>query len=138
MESKNKQTKTWVKYVSATIALLVVALVICLSRDLFTKTEPSDIIKILCDATSVPGIVYVCFGLLSFCNQQGTFDGLGYTFKSWMRTTKNYRNDEKSPKSYSEYKESVKGKRKISWHFIVVGLFFIAIGVILNIIYTGM
>lgn len=138
MESKNKQTKTWVKYLSTTIALLVVSLVICLSRDLFTKTEPSEIIKILCDAFSVPGIVYVCFGLLSFCNQQGTFDGLGYTFKSWMRATKNYRNDEGSPKSYSEYKDSVKGKRKISWHFIIVGLFFIAVGIILSIIYAGM
>lgn len=138
MESEKKQAKKWVKYLSAAIALLVVSLVICLSRDLFTKTEPSEIVKILSDAFSVPGIVYVCFGLLSICNQQGTFDGLGYTFKSWMRVTKNYKNDERNPKSYSEYKESVKGKRKISWHFIIVGLIFIAIGIVFSIVYEGM
>lgn len=138
MESEKKQVKTWVKYLSTTIALLVVSLVICLSRDLFVRTEPSEIIKILCDAFSVPGIVYVCFGLLSICNQQGTFDGLGYTFKSWTRVMKNYKNDERNPKSYSEYKESVKGKRKISWHFIIVGFCFIAVGIVLSIIYAGM
>lgn len=138
MESEKKQVKTWVKYLSTTIALLVVSLVICLSRDLFVRTEPSEIIKILCDAFSVPGIVYVCFGLLSICNQQGTFDGLGYTFKSWTRVMKNYKNDERNPKSYSEYKESVKGKRKILWHFIIVGFCFIAVGVVLSIIYAGM
>lgn len=138
MKHDNRQSKTWVKYLSTAIALLIVSLIICLSKDLFSKTEPTEVFRILCDAFSVPGIVYVCFGLLSICNQQGTFDGLGYTLKSWMRVTKNYRNDESAPKSYAEYKDSINGKRKISWNFIIVGLAFVGIGIVFYLIYSSM
>ncbi len=138
MESRYKQNKLWVNYISTAVSLMVVALVICLSKDLFAKTELVDIVKILCDAVTVPGIVSLCFGLLSICNKEGTFDGLGYTFKSFWRVSKNYRDDEKAPKSYSEYKDSVKGKRKISWHFIIVGAAFTVIGIVLNVIYSNL
>lgn len=138
METNGKQSKRWLKYLSTVIVALVMAFVICLAKDIFNVEEPEMILRILCDAFFIPGIVLFCFGLLTVCSKSGTFDGLGYTFKAMGRVFRNYRNDESQPKTYYEYKESVKGKHKIAWHFLIVGGAVAIVGVILTIIHANL
>ena len=57
METNGKQSKPWLKYLSTVIVALVMAFVICLAKDIFNVEEPEMILRILCDAFFIPGIV---------------------------------------------------------------------------------
>ena len=53
-------------------------------RDFFNQTETAAIFHILCDAFFVVGVVMACIGLLIFSSNEGTFDGLVYSVKSFF------------------------------------------------------
>ena len=71
MEANGKQSKRWLKYLSTVIVALVMAFVICIAKDIFNVEEPEMILRILCDAFFIPGIVLFCFGLLTVCGKSG-------------------------------------------------------------------
>lgn len=142
MEKKIKRDdaskKKLLNYVATSAVALVMVFIVCLAKSIFSYDESEMIMRILCDAFFVPGIVLFCFGLLTVFNSVGTFDGLAFSFKAMARVAKNYRNDESQPKTYYDYKESVKGKRKVAWHLLIVGGIVAAIGIILTIIHSHM
>ena len=134
MQEKSNRA-VWVKYLAAVLIGLVIALIICFIKGLFKVTDRSEIYRILCDAAFIPGAVLTGVGLLSFINKDGTFDGLGYSFSSMFRVLRNYKHDENAPKSYYEYKEKVKNKRKTAWHLVIVGLGYIAVAIVFMFLY---
>ena len=115
---------------------MVIALVVCITRGIFNQTEASQVLKILCDAFFIPGVILTGLGLLSIATEDGTFDGLQYSFKQMRNVRANYRRDASTPKSYYEYKESVKKKRKIKWHSIFVGLAFLAVSFVFVLLFN--
>lgn len=133
---RKSDVKSWVKYFSSAIIGLVIALVVCFARGILGQTETSQVLKILCDAFTIPGIVLTGVGLLSLATADGTFDGLAYSFKSMKNVRTNYRHDASTPKTYYDYKESVKKKRKTNWHFIFVGLAYLAVSLVILQIYN--
>ena len=125
---------TWVKYVAAAVVGLTIALVICILKGIFKTTDPAKIFRILSDAFAVPGILLTCFGLLSYVTKEGTFDGIAYSFKTMRKVRRNITDDGKTPKTYYDYQQSAKTKRKVAWHLVIVGLGYIAIAIIFIII----
>ena len=134
MQQGTSQQHTLVKYAATIVAGLVIGLTLCILKGLFKTSDTQQILKILCDAFGIPGILLACFGLLTFVAKEGTFDGITYSFSSMRRVRRGYVADAKTPKSYYDYKEAVKGKRKVAWHLIIVGLGFIAVSIALVII----
>lgn len=132
MQPQSKERVTapaWAKYLAAVVTGLVIGLIVCLLRGIFRASGWPDICRILCDATFVPGILLFGIGMLSFITKEGFFDGLGFSFRTMRRHRRNI-TDENAPKTYYDYKESVKGKRKVAWHFVIVGLGYVAIAVV--------
>ncbi len=133
MQQRNTKL-TWVKYLAAVIIGLIIALVICVVKGLFQTDDMQKILRIICDACSLSGILLCGIGLLSFVAKEGTFDVLAYGFKAMRRGRRGYADDARTPKTYYDYKESMKTKRKTAWHFVIVGLGYIAIAIVLIIV----
>ncbi len=130
-----KSSRPWVKYlVTAGIGAFAIFLVL-LSRGIFSaELTEADRIKHLSDSFFLVGLLIACFGGLLFVSGEGAFDGLGFAFRSlsWLFTFK------KKHESYAEYKERKHGgKRKSFLFLIVVGLFYVAIGGIFNVMFLS-
>lgn len=133
MQKERSNKSTFVKY-AATIAIgLVLALLYCILKGLFKASDKGQILRILCDAFTIPGILLACFGLLTLVIKEGSLDGITYSFSAMRRVRRGYANDGKTSKSYYDYKQAAKGKRKVAWHLIIVGLGFIAVAIALVI-----
>ena len=132
---QTREIKSWVKYLTGAVIGLVIALVVCLTKDLFKQTDTSMVLRILCDAFFIPGIVLAGIGVLTYLSSQGLYDGLTYSFASMARHRKNNPGDDKTPKSYFDYKNNKK-RRGASWHLVIVGVGFVVIGVVFYLIYN--
>ena len=75
--------KYW-KYLITFVVGLLMGLFVFLIKDAFSFTEKAKIVEVLIDATFVPGILMVCFGLLILSANEGTFDMLIYGTKQFF------------------------------------------------------
>ena len=129
----------WLRYVLAIVVGLLLALTVCFAKGVFRETDPALIVRYLSDAFLVPGVLLTGIGLLSFLKKEGTYDGLTYSFHS-MRASFARRYDDEARKdmarTYYDYKQNVKGKRKVAWHLIIVGSGFLLIAIVLTIVFT--
>ncbi len=107
------------RVITITILVLVfvgLVLAVCGLNGLLTETLPSkEIVRFLCDAFYVAGVIYVCIGGLIWSSNEGFFDGIGYMVSNWKHSIFNNRRDWKKKESYQEYKtrraEKTKGSR---------------------------
>lgn len=114
---------------------LIVAILYCIIKGAFKAEEGVDRLRIICDGVTIPGVLMLCVGLLTYVNKEGFFDGLGYSFKKMRVVRRNYRIEDDSTKSYYDYKKSVEKNRKTYWHLVIVGLVFLAAAAILAVIH---
>ena len=125
-----------VKYCATVFVGIAIAVVYWIVKGMFkADTALSDRLRMACDGVTIPGILMLCLGLLSIVVKDGTFDGLGYTFKTMRLVRRNYRDKLMQPTTYYDYKESVKGKRHVSWHLIICGAGFLLVAVVLAILH---
>lgn len=75
--------KKLLKYVIPFLICAVIVIVILAARESFVKTG-KELIKDLCDAFSVPGVVMLCFGALVYATNGGTFDMLAYGVRKFF------------------------------------------------------
>ena len=138
MQEDNGKERSWIKYVVTAGSGLVAAIVLCLVKGIFKMTETKEIVRVVCDAFTLVGLIMMGCGLLTVLNKAGAFDGLGYTFKSMKRVWTNYRHDENFPKTYYDYKQSVKGKRSSKWYLVIIGAGYLLIGIVLVFVHGAM
>lgn len=128
----------WLRYVLAIAAGLLLALTVCFARDIFHETDVALIVRYLSDAFLVPGVLLTGIGLLSFLKKEGTYDGLTYSFHSMRMASARRFSDEAHDdmaRTYYDYKQSVKAKRKVAWHLIIVGGVFLLAAIVLTIVF---
>ena len=131
----------WVKYVIAAAVGLVIALTFCIWKDIFHETDISLIVRYLSDAFAIPGVLLTGIGLLSFLKKEGTFDGLFYSFHAMrMAYTKRMMDEAtdetKNGRTYYDYKQNAKAKRKVSWHLVIVGGGFLLTAIVLTVVFV--
>ena len=131
--------KTIIKYtVASLIASLMAFGVMCL-KDLFHLSDLLSIYMALCDAFTVPGLLYLLFGLLMLVARAGSFDGLAFAIRSIFVRFKS--NDAfKNRETYYDYIERKRKARKEanSMLFIfVIGAVFSVIAVVFLILYLN-
>lgn len=135
---ESKELPVWVRYAETVAFGIAVTVLYCIVKGLFKTEGAAEKLRILCDGFTIPGALLLCFGLLSFLNKEGTFDGLGYSFRSMRRVWQNYRHDEGNvPKTYYDYKQQVGAKRKVRVHMILVGIGFLVVAIVLAIVQNG-
>lgn len=101
-------------------------------RDFTLPDDPQAKYKMLSDAFTIPGVLYLMVGLLIFLTNKGSLDALGYMAKRAVRMLIPF--SKKPNESYSEYVEK---KRKLSgYSFIIfIGLLFMAIAIVFIILF---
>ena len=132
--------RPWLKVVGAVAVGFLICISVCLLKKLFQQTDTVEIIRILSDAFLLAGVVELGAGLLSWLKKDGTYDGLGYSFHTLRMSFVRRRMSEKDRKAegrtYYDYKQNVKAKRKVAWHLIIVGGGFLLIAIILTVVFT--
>lgn len=121
------------KYLIPILVCVCVVFLILVVRDSFVKSG-QDLIKDLCDAFSVPGLIMICFGLLVFATNGGTFDMLAFgviklfdLFKRDLTKVK-YR-------TFYDYRHAQQEKKRSFWYLIIIGAAFLLVGIVFLIIY---
>lgn len=124
--------KRYLRYLITAGIGLVFTLLIIILKDGFSQKEVKDTYKIIADALFAPGILFVCFGLLVFSSNQGTFDMLSYGVK-WLFNT--FKKDMPKMESFYDYTIAKHEKTKSFGYICIVGLFFVAISFIFAYLY---
>lgn len=132
MKQENK--KTWVGYAVCLGIEGLLAFLVIWSKGFFTQSLQTNL-GILADAFFVPGILMTLFSGLLFVSGEGALIGIGFVLRNVvlafipMGRARHER--------YADYRERklAKGKKGSSSYITVTGLSFLAVGVILTLIY---
>ena len=118
-----------------TLALgAVIGFVIACLQGLFQAEAASDVMRILSDGYFVSGGLLLAGAGLRWAANGGTFDGLGYTFKSaFGRMTRDYENQKVS---FAQYREEREKKNKSAVPMLISGLVYFALSLVFLMIYS--
>lgn len=125
--------KKVLKYLIPFLLCAVVVIVVLAVRGSFVKSG-KPLISDLCDAFAVPGMIMTCFGLLVFVTNGGTFDMLAFGVRKLFDLFKKDLTKVKY-RTFYDYREAQKEKKRSFWNLIVVGLFFVTAAVVFLIVY---
>ena len=131
----NEKRSTIIKYAIATLIGLVIAASYIFASDVLKKQDTTEVMKIICDGFSVGGLLLLLSGLLTFCNKNGVFDGIGYSFEI-IFVTKNWSTNRKfeDRRSFADYREEKAKKRSTSWFLVIVG----GVELIIALVFLGL
>jgi hypothetical protein len=126
--------KSWLKYVITLSIGLGFALIIMVSKGIFTQEDPNEVYKILSDAFFVPGVCITGFGLLILASNGGTFDMLSFGMKKFFSL---FKRDLKGTmnETFYDYRLAKEGTEKSFGYMVIVGLVFITLSVIFVVFY---
>ena len=117
------------QYGITTAVLTALTLFIIFANDLFGQTDPQAKMKILTDAFFASGVFAICAGLLVVVSNGGFFHIFSYGISSFANLFKKDRSKMKY-KTYYDYKEAMKDKKKPYGFILIVGLVFFAISMV--------
>lgn len=113
----------WIKeqkrYIITAAAGLAAAVVIAIGRNLFGETGDSEKLLVISDAFFLPGMLFICIGILILCANAGTFDGLGYALKSLRDVMSRERMEHRE--DFYMYRTRMAEKKTKCGHFLLVG-----------------
>ena len=132
----NELKKKLKKYSFATLAGLIVTVCLLSSFNFFSgELSLEEGMKALSDSFMVPGAMFLAFGALVFVSTHGMFDGISYAGMFAVRAlVPGMRRGE--VQKYGDYKVAKDEKRATGYGFIlIVGLGFLAVGLIFTILF---
>ncbi len=121
--------KKIIRYLITAGVGLVIALSVSFVKSLYWLEDITDIMQALSDCFVVPGLFLILFGLLVVCSNGGTFDMLGFGTKKVISVFKRHPS-EKDRESFYEYRNRKQEGKRSFGYLIIVGVVFLAIGMI--------
>lgn len=126
--------KTVYRYlITAGVGLLIVLLVV-LMKNGFEEQDIEIAMQIWCDAFFVSGVFLTCGGLIVVASNGGVFDMLGYAVSLLWYTFKSSKVERKY-KTFYDYREARKDRKRSVSFVLIVGLALIAVSVVFLILY---
>ena len=113
---------------------LIIALVIMLSKSIFSQDNAKNVHHILTDAFFVPGVVICGYGLLVMASNGGTFDMLVYGVKRLFSLFQKDINKVKY-KTFYDYRVAKQETKNPFGYLVIVGLIFIGVSMVFLILY---
>ena len=131
---ENKNRWAYITYIAVGVMVFFISAAIW---QLFTETEPLKIVKILSDAFTLPGVLFVGIAVMGWISSKGTFDIFGYSvrglFDLWKKES--YYKTE----SFYDYRVKKDEKRKpFNLPMFLVGCGFLLIGALLTVAFLLM
>ena len=123
------------EYVITTAIGLAVAAWTCISRSIFTAETVEDVFTILSDAFFVPGILFLCIGLILVAVNEGIFNAISYGMKILGRSLFAKKDEKIIEEEFHAYHARVSKKKIKVKHFLLVGAIYVVISVIFVIVY---
>lgn len=128
--------KLWAKYLIAILVGCAFAVFTLITNGITVATDKKEIIKIICNAFTVPGLLFLLFGGLLFCVSNGAFYGISYVIHSLLVNHNWSRTKFKDKETYAEYVEAKRANAQpVPKYIFLVGACFTVIAVIFLIIY---
>lgn len=126
--------KRYLRYIITAAAGAVVITIILLVGGTFSETSQTAVYRDLCDAFFVVGVLMAGMGVLIFCTNGGAFDMLSFGF---IKLFDLFRRDVTKAKyrTFYDYRESKKDRNRSFDYLLVVGIVFIAVGVVFYFFY---
>lgn len=122
-------------YVITVLVGLAVSVYICFSRNIFGAEPVADVITILSDAFFVPGILFLCLGLILYAANEGIFNAVSYGMKILGRSLVGKKDEKIINEEFHEYHARVSQKKTKVKHFLLVGVVNFVISIIFVVIY---
>ena len=126
--------KTVYRYLITTGVGMLIVLLIVLMKNGFTETDVEIAMQIWCDAFFVSGVFLTCGGLIVVTSNGGVFDMLGYAVSLLWYTFKSSKVERKY-KTFYDYREARKDRKRSVSYVLIVGLAMLAISVVFLILY---
>lgn len=126
--------KKVLKYLIPFLLCAVVVILILVSRGSFSSSGQS-LMRDLCDAFFVPGVVMTCFGLLVFATNGGAFDMLAFGVRKLFDLFKRDLTKVKY-RTFYDYREAQKENKRSFGNFIFVGLGFVLVAIAFFLVYS--
>lgn len=128
---KNKRA-IFLKYLIAFLVATAIFFTVISIRNIFTLTDRQKIIGALSDGFTIPGVLFICLGLLVWLANLGSFHGIGYVMKHLF--TMLIPLSKKNHETYADYIETRKKTNGFSFLFIIGG-FFLSLGILFLLLY---
>lgn len=126
-----------IRYAITVLIGVVMAVSVSFIKSLYWLNDTVEIVKVLSDCFSLPGLVLVLFALLVVCSNGGTFDMLTFGVKKVVLLLK--RNlSERDRESFYEYRKRRQENKRSFAYIMIVGAVYLAIGIIFIAIYYSM
>ena len=98
------------------------------------ELKGADLVRVLSDAFTVPGLLCIFSGLMIWLGNEGTFDGVGYVlsyaFHALLPGPWNKR------ESYKEYLERKSGRKPLGYSFLLItGAVFLAVSLVFTVLF---
>lgn len=126
--------KTVYRYLITTGVGILIVLLVVLMKNGFTETDVTIALQIWCDAFFVSGVFLTCGGLIVVASNGGVFDMLGYAVSLLWYTFKSSKVERKY-KTFYDYREARKDRKRSVSYVLIVGLAMLAISVVFLILY---
>lgn len=127
--------KGWSKYLIAVSIGTAILLAILFGKGYPSLESAAERFKLLSDAFLVSGLLLLLSGCLVWIMRQGTFSGMGYTFRRIFVSlhSKEYRDEHKE--SFAEYRERKSDKKTPFLFLILTGSIFLIPAIAFTLIY---
>ena len=128
--------KTVYRYLITVCVGLFIVLLIAVLKNGFTETDVVVAMQIWCDAFFVSGVFLTCGGLIVVASNGGVFDMLGYAVSLLWYTFKSSKVERKY-KTFYDYREARKDRKRSVSYVLIVGLALIVVSVVFLILYEA-
>ncbi len=121
-------------FITAAIGL-VVSICISISRGIFAVETIAGVFTILSDAFFVPGILFLCIGLILYATNEGLFNAMTYGMKILGRSLTGRKGEKIIDEEFHEYHARLSQKKSKIKHFLIVGVLNIIISILFVVVY---
>lgn len=127
--------KKYRSYIVTFIIGAVIALAVCLFKDVFAADSIIAIISILSDAFFTSGVLIGSAGILVLISNEGNFDTLSYGIKIIRNMWKRSEEQKKIEKNLYEYRMAKHAERKDTRHLLIVGGIYLLLAALFTLIF---
>lgn len=132
MESVRK----YIKYIVVAILGVLLTVFVCWYKGFSLDMDRQYMCKVLADATLLPAVILIGFGLLVSLSNFGLFMSVAYSMKRFMSIfSKNYVKQQRNIETYYQYRQARLNNNVSGAFMYIVGIVFLIASIIFTFLF---